>query len=90
MAHLEQINMLDLVVTHDVTDSRDRAHNVLGILEEEVRHCISLQVKLLLYMAGGIARHDWIVAELELAWFCAYCCWNDLNLRTYSSVACQS
>ena len=65
-AHLQQVDVCDTMLIKQLADSRDRADIVLGIGKEVVWHH-ALQLLFLLHMAGGIAGHVRVVAELQVA-----------------------
>ncbi len=51
-AHLEQINVFYVMISHQLTDGSDRTYTVLAISKEEVWHHVPLQADLLLHVAG--------------------------------------
>lgn len=73
--------MADVVVLHQLTHSCDRADTILGICKEQFWHHISLQVHLLLHMAGRIARHVGVKTDLQLPQLSPHCFWDHPNLR---------
>ena len=55
--YLEQVYVTDGMVLHQLTHSCDRADTIFSVCKEQFWHHLSLQVHLLLHMAGRIARH---------------------------------
>ena len=70
------------MLLHEAADSGHRTCPVLAAKEEVVGHDAALQLLLLLHVAGGVARHCWVVSEHLLTLCFCNCLWYDSYLHS--------
>ena len=82
--YLEQVDFMHAVLVHETADCGHRTDTILAVSKEAGSHMLLLQLLLFMHMAGGVARHGWVVPKHRLTLCLSHCLWHDVHLQGWA------